>query len=124
MENAGWEGGGIYRRLASGLCGLPFSCCCAVVVACGPVGCAPVARRTPGRIQLSFGNLKSGSGRLAPTAAPLAGPARSGANRYFRACSVNSQSIWIEWDWMGLNPKQVKLLLNFFQSHPIHVYWE
>jgi hypothetical protein len=41
-----------------------------------------------------------------------------------RACSVTSKSIWIEWDWMGLNPKQVKLLLNFFQSHPIHVYWE
>jgi hypothetical protein len=41
-----------------------------------------------------------------------------------RACSVSSQSMWIEWDWMGLNPKQVKLLLNFFQSHPIHVYWE
>jgi hypothetical protein len=32
--------------------------------------------------------------------------------------------MWIEWDWMGLNPKQVKFLLNFFQSHPIHVYWE
>jgi hypothetical protein len=31
-----------------------------------------------------------------------------------RACSVSSQSMWIEWDWMGLNPKQVKLLLNFF----------
>jgi hypothetical protein len=30
--------------------------------------------------------------------------------------------MWIEWDWMGLNPKQVKLLHNFFQSHPIHVY--
>jgi hypothetical protein len=41
-----------------------------------------------------------------------------------RACSVSSQSMWIEWDWMGLNPKQVKLLLHFFQSHPIHVYWE
>jgi hypothetical protein len=41
-----------------------------------------------------------------------------------RACSVSSQSMWIEWDWMGLNPKQVKSLLNFFQSHPIHVYWE
>jgi hypothetical protein len=39
-----------------------------------------------------------------------------------RACSVSSQSMWIEWDWMGLNPKQVKLLFNFFQSHPIHVY--
>jgi hypothetical protein len=32
----------------------------------------------------------------------------------FRPCSVNSQSMWIEWDLMGLNPKQVKLLLNFF----------
>jgi hypothetical protein len=41
-----------------------------------------------------------------------------------RACSVSSQSMWIEWDWMGLNPKQVKLLKKFFQSHPIHVYWE
>jgi hypothetical protein len=41
-----------------------------------------------------------------------------------RACSVSSQSMWIGWDWMGLNPKQVKLLKNFFQSHPIHVYWE
>jgi hypothetical protein len=39
-----------------------------------------------------------------------------------RACSVSSQSIWIEWDWMGLNPKQVKPLLIFFQSHPIHVF--
>jgi hypothetical protein len=38
-----------------------------------------------------------------------------------RACSVSSQSMWIERDWMGLNPKQVKLLHNFFQSHPIHV---
>jgi hypothetical protein len=37
-----------------------------------------------------------------------------------RACSVSSQFIWIEWDWVGLNPEQVKLLLNFFQSHPIH----
>jgi hypothetical protein len=41
-----------------------------------------------------------------------------------RACSVSSQSMWIERDWMGLNPKQVKLLHNFFQSHPIHVSWE
>jgi hypothetical protein len=41
-----------------------------------------------------------------------------------RACSVSSQSMWIEWDWMGLNPKQVKILLNFFQSYQIHVYWE
>jgi hypothetical protein len=32
--------------------------------------------------------------------------------------------MWIEWDWIGLNPKQVKFLKNFFQSHPIHVYWE
>jgi hypothetical protein len=24
---------------------------------------------------------------------------------------------------MSLNPKQVKLLLNFFQSHPIYVFW-
>jgi hypothetical protein len=32
--------------------------------------------------------------------------------------------MWIERDWMGLNPKQLKLLHNFFQSHPIHVYWE
>jgi hypothetical protein len=41
-----------------------------------------------------------------------------------RACSVSSQStsMWIEWDWIVLNPKQVKLLLNFFQSHPIHMY--
>jgi hypothetical protein len=21
------------------------------------------------------------------------------------ACSVSSQSMWIEWDWVGLNPK-------------------
>jgi hypothetical protein len=41
-----------------------------------------------------------------------------------RACSVSSQSMWIERDWMGLNPKQLKLLHNFFQSHPIHVYRE
>jgi hypothetical protein len=33
---------------------------------------------------------------------------------HFRACSVSSQSMWIEWDWMGLNPKQVKPLLIFF----------
>jgi hypothetical protein len=39
-----------------------------------------------------------------------------------RACSVSSQSMWIEWDWMSFNPKQVKLLLIFFQSHPIHMY--
>jgi hypothetical protein len=38
-----------------------------------------------------------------------------------RACSVSSQSMWIEWDWVGLNPKQVKVVLNFFQSHPIHI---
>jgi hypothetical protein len=38
-----------------------------------------------------------------------------------RACSVSSQSMWIEWDWVGLNPKQVKVLLKFFQSHPIYV---
>jgi hypothetical protein len=43
---------------------------------------------------------------------------------HISACSVSSQSMWIEWDWMGLNPKQVKLLKNFFQSNPIHVYWE
>jgi hypothetical protein len=24
-----------------------------------------------------------------------------------RACSVSSQFMWIEWDWVGLNPKQV-----------------
>jgi hypothetical protein len=41
-----------------------------------------------------------------------------------RACSVSSQSMWIEWDWMGLKPKQVKTLLIFFQSYPIHVFWE
>jgi hypothetical protein len=34
-----------------------------------------------------------------------------------RACSVSSQSMWIEWDCVGLNPKQVKVLLNF--SNPI-----
>jgi hypothetical protein len=33
---------------------------------------------------------------------------------HVKACSVSSQSMWIEWDWMGLNPKQVKLLKNFF----------
>jgi hypothetical protein len=49
---------------------------------------------------------------------------KPGEQVQLRACSVSSQSMWIEWDWMGLNPKQVKLLLNFFQSHPIHVYWE
>jgi hypothetical protein len=38
-----------------------------------------------------------------------------------RACSVSSQSMWIEWDWMGLNPKQVKLLLIFF-SIPSNTY--
>jgi hypothetical protein len=31
-----------------------------------------------------------------------------------RGCLVSSQSIWIEWDWMGLNSKQVKIFLNFF----------
>jgi hypothetical protein len=41
----------------------------------------------------------------------------------FRACSVSSRSIWIEWDLMILNTKQVKLFLNFFQSHPILMYW-
>jgi hypothetical protein len=30
-----------------------------------------------------------------------------------RAGSVSSQSMWIERDWIGLNPKQVKFLLNF-----------
>jgi hypothetical protein len=58
----------------------------------------------------------------------LTGSSLKGDNDYLRsqlrACSVSSQSMWIEWDWMGLNPKQVKLLKNFLQSHPIHVYWE
>jgi hypothetical protein len=36
------------------------------------------------------------------------------SSSHVRACSVSSQSMWIEWDWMGFNPKQVKLLLNFF----------
>jgi hypothetical protein len=31
-----------------------------------------------------------------------------------RACSVSSQSMWIEWNWVSLNPNQVKVLLNFF----------
>jgi hypothetical protein len=44
--------------------------------------------------------------------------------RPLRACSVSSQSMWIEWDWMGLKPKQVKPILIFFQSHPIHVFWQ
>jgi hypothetical protein len=35
---------------------------------------------------------------------------------HLRACSLSSQSIWIEWNWMGLNPKQVKILHIFFQS--------
>jgi hypothetical protein len=39
----------------------------------------------------------------------------------FRACSFCSQSMWIGWDWMGFNPKQVKIFHNFFQSHPIHI---
>jgi hypothetical protein len=43
-----------------------------------------------------------------------------GRDKRIMACSVSSQSMWIEWDWMGLNPKQVNLLLNFFQSHSIH----
>jgi hypothetical protein len=37
-----------------------------------------------------------------------------------RACSVSSKSMWIEWVWVGSNPKQVKIVLNFFQSRPIH----
>jgi hypothetical protein len=41
--------------------------------------------------------------------------------RPLRACSVSSQSMWIEWNWVGLNTKQVKILLNFFQSHQIHI---
>lgn len=44
--------------------------------------------------------------------------------KLFRACSVSTQSIWIECDWISLNLKQVKLVLNFFQSHSIYVYWE
>jgi hypothetical protein len=28
-----------------------------------------------------------------------------GNSRSVRACSVSSQSMWIEWDWVGLNPK-------------------
>jgi hypothetical protein len=24
--------------------------------------------------------------------------------------------MWIEWDWIGLNPKQIKFLKNFFNS--------
>jgi hypothetical protein len=30
-------------------------------------------------------------------------------------------SIWIEWVLVGLNPKQVKIFGNFFQSHQIHM---
>jgi hypothetical protein len=42
-------------------------------------------------------------------------PANSNPNEQaLSAFSVSSQSMWIEWDWMGLNPKQLKLLLNFF----------
>jgi hypothetical protein len=37
-----------------------------------------------------------------------------GAGPRVRACSVSAQSMWIEWDWVGLNPKQVKFLHNFF----------
>jgi hypothetical protein len=33
---------------------------------------------------------------------------------HFRPYSVSSQSIWNKWDWVGLNPKQVKVLLIFF----------
>jgi hypothetical protein len=40
----------------------------------------------------------------------------SNYTNHMRACSVSSQSMWIEWDWMSLNPKQVKLLLNFSNS--------
>jgi hypothetical protein len=31
-----------------------------------------------------------------------------------RACSVSSQSMWIEWDCVDLKPNQVKFLLIFF----------
>jgi hypothetical protein len=32
---------------------------------------------------------------------------------HIRAYSVCSQSMWIEWNWVGLNHKQVKVLLIF-----------
>jgi hypothetical protein len=48
-------------------------------------------------------------------------PCRTWPSYPLRACSVSSQSMWIEWDWVGLNPKQVKFLQKKFQSHPIHV---
>jgi hypothetical protein len=38
-----------------------------------------------------------------------------------RVGSVSYQFMWIELSWVGLNPKQVKILLNLFQSHTIHV---
>jgi hypothetical protein len=35
-------------------------------------------------------------------------------HRPLRGCSFCSQSMWIRWDWVGLNPKQVKIFHHFF----------
>jgi hypothetical protein len=63
-------------------------------------------------------------GEAPPQAFSLGAGAGGSGEEHMRACSVSSQSMWIERDWMGLNPKQLKLLHTFFQSHPIHVYWD
>jgi hypothetical protein len=71
------------------------------------------------------GNLGSRQSNVSMSNGPGPTAVEEGDNsrktKTLRACSVSSQSIWIERDWIGLNPKQVKLLHNFFQSHPIHV---
>jgi hypothetical protein len=44
-----------------------------------------------------------------------------------RICSVGSQSIYIEWDWVGLNHsklKFVKIRINSVQYTSIHMEWE
>jgi hypothetical protein len=39
---------------------------------------------------------------------------KSNSTNPIRTCSVSSQSMWIEWDWLGLNTKQVKVHQFFF----------
>jgi hypothetical protein len=86
------------------------------IVSCRCRGCAPVS--------FWFMTSRHGTLGLLPPARPRRSRISWWVFRSLRACSVSSQSMWIERDWMGLNPKQLKLLHNFFQSHPIHVYWE
>jgi hypothetical protein len=89
-----------------------LSCCCC---------CMPILSFERSMIRVDRGPAAE---EREPPSTPLRSERRHATYTHIRACSVSSQSMWIEWDWMSLKPKQVKPLLIFFQSHPIHVFWE